>query len=595
MGVIRFFKDNITGRLALMLLLILLVLLTLVQAATQRAYQGTLQTQLVNIETRNLRMQAESLNSLLDPYLSYLYDAATGHSLVDMICDFSPQTRSANVIQIRNTFKNTILNVRYLRSMGVLYEDGSYVAYEKSDRFSTLWQERYREKRRQIYGAALTSAAPVSFSSQEDGVVYVAVPAVSVSHTRSETVGCVVAAYDLSFLQKSFQEADSNSTRNFLTDQQGNILSCARDTFFGQNIEAIAGESANIISMQHSVNTLGWTLHMLVDSDVLLADLTGATNSITVLYLAAALSLVALSLLATYWTLAPTRKMAAAMEEAGKGNLKVRVNVEGSHELWQMAAGFNRMMDRLDGYYETNMRYYQRLLEVQRRKNQAEMAMLESHINAHFLFNTLNAINYQALEAGNRQVSVSIKRLANIMRYAFNSRMKNVRLYQEAAWVEQYLQMQKERMGECMNYDVSIDDDVADWPFRKMILQPFVENAIIHGINGCTDSVILVTAHRRDDGRLCVAISDNGRGMTMEACERVRRVLRSPAEPRGGGIGLSNVAERIYAFFGPESEILLQTAPHEGACFTLLLPMPGDEELEYGYLEEDEEEDDEIL
>ena len=116
--------------------------------------------------------------------------------------------------------------------------------------------------------------------------------------------------------------------------------------------------------------------------------------------------------------------------------------------MWRIVAGYNRMMDRLEGYYETNMRYYQRLLDVERRKNQAEMAMLESHINAHFLFNTLNAINYQALEAGNRQVSVSIKHLANIMRYAFNSRLKNVRLYQEAAWVEQYLQMQKERLGE---------------------------------------------------------------------------------------------------------------------------------------------------
>ena len=199
--------------------------------------------------------------------------------------------------------------------------------------------------------------------------------------------------------------------------------------------------------MAQPINTVGWTLHLLVDRAALLSDLSDTSASITLVYLLAALALVGFSLLATHYALSPMRKLSAAMEEAGRGNLKSRVPVEGRYELWRIVAGYNRMMDRLEGYYETNMRYYQRLLDVERRKNQAEMAMLESHINAHFLFNTLNAINYQALEAGNRQVSVSIKHLANIMRYAFNSRLKNVRLYQEAAWVEQYLQMQKERLG----------------------------------------------------------------------------------------------------------------------------------------------------
>lgn len=347
--------------------------------------------------------------------------------------------------------------------------------------------------------------------------------------------------------------------------------------------------------MAQPINTVGWTLHLLVDRAALLSDLSDTSASITLVYLLAALALVGFSLLATHYALSPMRKLSAAMEEAGRGNLKSRVPVEGRYELWRIVAGYNRMMDRLEGYYETNMRYYQRLLDVERRKNQAEMAMLESHINAHFLFNTLNAINYQALEAGNRQVSVSIKHLANIMRYAFNSRLKNVRLYQEAAWVEQYLQMQKERLGEGMSYDVSIDDGVADWPFRKMILQPFVENAIIHGVNGCGGSVVLVRAHPMEDGRLAVSISDNGRGMDPATAERVRHILGSPSQPHSGGIGLSNVAERIYAFFGPESEILLETGRQAGTCFTLLLPMPTGEKLKYGYLEEDEEEDDEIL
>ena len=592
MRIIRYFANSITIRLAMLSLVLLAVLLTAAQVMTQRAYRDALHDRLIEMESRNQHMQAESLSAMLEPYLDCLYAAATDPHLVDMICHYATQAAPKDALLIRSSFKEAIINIRYIQNMGVIFSGGSHLTYEKHDRFSSLWQTGYLPQRRDMYQAAQEGKTPVSLSA--GGLAYVAVPAVSGAYSRQDSQGCVVAGYDLSFLAKRFQEDDSRSARHFLADAQGYILACADLALVGRSIEQLAAENPDITVMSQPINTVGWTLYLLVDREALLSDLSGISGSITLVYLLIALVLVGFSLAAVHLALSPMRKLSAAMEEAGQGNLSARVPVEGRYELWQIVAGYNRMMDRLEGYYKTNMRYYQRLLDVERRKNQAEMAMLESHINAHFLFNTLNAINYQALEAGNRQVSLSIKHLANIMRYAFNSRMKNVRLYQEAAWVEQYLQMQKERLGESMSYDVSIDDDVADWPFRKMMLQPFVENAIIHGIDGRWNSVVLVRAHRQEDGRLMVAISDNGRGMDPAAAERIRHILVSPSQPHSGGIGLSNVAERIYAFFGPTAEILLETTPQVGTCFTLLLPMPTGEELKYGYLEEDEEEDDEI-
>jgi sensor histidine kinase YesM len=187
----------------------------------------------------------------------------------------------------------------------------------------------------------------------------------------------------------------------------------------------------------------------------------------------------AFCVLLAHRALKPTRILATAMNEAGGGNLAARVKVEGRDELWRSALNFNKMMGQLEGYYETNKRYYQKIIDTERRQRSAELATLESHINAHFLFNTLTAISYQALDSGGREVSASIKRLANMMRYAFNGRLQNVRLYQEAAWVEQYLSIHKERLGDRLDYEVAVEEDVADWPMRKMMLQPFVENAVI--------------------------------------------------------------------------------------------------------------------
>ena len=589
MRIVRFFKDSVTGQLTLLLILLLIFLLLIVQFGINRTYENSLQSQLVSIETRSVRMQAQNVNTMLSPYLRYLYDKATDYQLVEEMYDLDPDTRLVSRRRVQNDFINTVRDVYYLRGMGVIYEDGTYFFYEKDERFSDFWRDDGEELRSQLYGMAMESQYPVSLFGSDKNYVFVAVPAVSVDYRRAETTVCVVAAYDFSFLDNTMLESDSNSTMNFLVDANGCIIGSADEAHLGVALTDIA-TNPNLLEVDCPVNTLGWKLYVLVDKQVMLEDLTSVSAVVSYSYIIATLLLAAALVIFFHSLLAPLRRMSEAMVEAGRGNLKVRVPIAGKNELWQTVGGFNEMMDRLDGYYETNMRYYQKLLDVERRKNQAEMAMMESHINAHFLYNTLNVINYQALAAENYQVSTSIKRLSNIMRYAFNSRMKNVRLYQEAAWVEQYLQMQKERLGERMNYDISIADDVADWPFRKMMLQPFVENAVIHGIRGVEDALILVTAQRMADGRLCVKISDNGRGMDEEKARHIRRILDNPAMAQEGGIGIPNVAERIYAFFGSDSEILFKTAPGQGACFILKLPMPNGDELKYGYLEDEEEE-----
>jgi sensor histidine kinase YesM len=273
------------------------------------------------------------------------------------------------------------------------------------------------------------------------------------------------------------------------------------------------------------------------------------------------------------------------MDEAGRGNLTVRAAVEGQNELWRGAMNFNKMMWQLEGYYETNKRYYQKIIDTQRRERNAELATLESHINTHFLFNTLTAIGYQALDAGRDDVATSIKRLANMMRYAFNGRLQNVRLYQEAAWVEQYLFIHKNRLGSHLDYEVAVDEEAADWPMRKMMLQPFVENAVIHGLGGSEmGGLILVTASKVHD-MLHIVISDNGRGMTPDVCGKIDAVLSNPQKPTGSGIGLSNVAERIYSFYGPGAEITLTSAEGKGSTFTIKLPRPDEKQLAVGFIE----------
>ncbi len=105
-------------------------------------------------------------------------------------------------------------------------------------------------------------------------------------------------------------------------------------------------------------------------------------------------------------------------------------------------------------------------------------------INAHFICNTLGTINYEAIEAGNRQGSVLIKKLSNILRYTFDQKCQDVYLYQEIAWIDQYLYLQKTRFENVFDYSIDFEEEYGYWPCCKLMFQPFVENSILHGFEG---------------------------------------------------------------------------------------------------------------
>jgi signal transduction histidine kinase len=598
MRVFRYFRDNIVGRLALLSFALVLFLTFVAQVLIHFSYQESLEARMMEMTTETLTLQAQSLYALVKPYMTELYSAATDETVYGLAASSGAPNASGRFGRLNTLFRDRISNGHAVQALGILYADGSDVFYEKYDQRSNFWLSASAGERMDLYHKALAADHPVSTVDESDldlrRLVYVAVPLMGTSINPRDADRVIVASISLSFLENVMQEMDTDSARNYLVDSDGRVIMCAQQDFAGQSVGEAASAGGNITVIDAKVNTVGWRLFKRIDRDLFIADLAGRNWASSIIYIALAFLVAAFCVLLAYKALRPVRIMAAAMNEAGGGNLAVRAKVEGRDELWNSVLNFNKMMRQLEGYYETNKRYYQKIIDTERRHRSAELATLESHINAHFLFNTLNAISYQALDAGNREVSTSIKRLANMMRYAFNGRQQNVRLYQEAAWVEQYLSIQKDRLGKKLDYEVEVGEDVADWPMRKMMLQPFVENAVIHGLSGTDGGLILLKAGKAADGSLSIVISDNGRGMPPETYQKVDAILRNPQEATAGGIGLSNVAERIYSFYGPGAEITLETEEGKGSAFHIKLPWPNEKQLAAGFVRQDEENDYEV-
>lgn len=209
-------------------------------------------------------------------------------------------------------------------------------------------------------------------------------------------------------------------------------------------------------------------------------------------------------------------------------------------------------------------------------KQRAEREALESQINAHFICNTLNAINYEAIDSGNYKVSILLKKLSNILRYTFDQKHQNVYMFQEISWIEQYLFLQKERMEQTFEYQIDFDSDYASWPCRKLMLQPFVENSILHGFEGMdSGGRIRIIGHGYKEF-LKIVIEDNGCGMSKERKAVIREILENPmiAKEREVGIGISNVITRMRMYYGNGFQVFMESDSGRGTSFTFILPTP---------------------
>lgn len=248
---------------------------------------------------------------------------------------------------------------------------------------------------------------------------------------------------------------------------------------------------------------------------------------------------------------------------------------------------------------EKDAKMYEARLSEQQLLNEQqvmEMKMLASQINPHFLYNTLESIRMQALTAGNREVANSIKLLGKSMRYVLeNTGTAMVTLKKELDYMETYLQIQRIRFGSRFNYEIHMQEgfDPNHYMILPILLQPIVENAILHGMEQVEENGLIsvsmeaIPAERMStdktsrgttdasetDGRLKICISDNGCGMTEEELEALQIKISQKTLNRKSSIGLCNINQRIRLCHGEEYGMKIDSTLGKGTAITVTLPI----------------------
>lgn len=249
----------------------------------------------------------------------------------------------------------------------------------------------------------------------------------------------------------------------------------------------------------------------------------------------------------------------------------------GEDELSEAFADLQVMVQKIK---EKDAKMYQARLNEQQLLNEQqvmEMKMLAGQINPHFLYNTLESIRMKALTSGNREVANAIKLLGKSMRYVLeNTGTSLVTLKKELDYVETYLQIQKIRFGDRVNYRIEVVEipDLEEYMLLPLLLQPVVENAIVHGLEQVAENgQIVIRVEVPEKGILRIAVSDNGCGMSADELETLRIRVAQKNLDRTASIGLCNINRRIRLYYGESYGISIASAPEEGTCISLEIPI----------------------
>lgn len=335
-----------------------------------------------------------------------------------------------------------------------------------------------------------------------------------------------------------------------------------------------AGKSYMLIHTVHQSS--GLQLIEFISADELFRDMGHVRNAMLAIGLIALLLTFPVASYLASRIIRPVPSLLRGFREIEDGRFEHRLGSYFIAEMNEISQSFNHMAGRLRQLLEE-------LKKEHRIKREMEIKVLQAQINPHFLYNTLDTMNWMACRQGNDDLSRMAARLARLFRVSVSKGSTFIMLCDELEHAKAYAQIQQIRFKDRFEYMETIDDSLKECYLPKIIIQPFIENSILHGFGETMEqkAVISVKVERMDDASFRIVVDDNGLGME-NTCMGAKEKLNSLYVSGSSGYGIQNVHDRIQMYFGRRYGVHLHNkGEREGVRVTIVLPILGSlEQLE---------------
>ncbi len=256
----------------------------------------------------------------------------------------------------------------------------------------------------------------------------------------------------------------------------------------------------------------------------------------------------------------PIQRLTDASLRVAGGDFSANTPVPGGGDFKLLTESFNHMEREISRLILENY-------EISLREKESQLAALSMQINPHFLYNTLNTINLLAIQNDDEETSDLIVDLSEMLQYTFKSFAEKMPLSEEIGWVSSYLHIMARRYDNVFSTRMDIDENLMDMLVPKLLLQPLVENSILHGFSHTREGGLLSITVSRAGEQILFLIGDNGQGMTKE--QLANYMLLSHPQ---GHVGLSNVRQRLDLLYGESYSLTIESEPGAGTVVRILIP-----------------------
>jgi sensor histidine kinase YesM len=338
------------------------------------------------------------------------------------------------------------------------------------------------------------------------------------------------------------------------------------DNVYTDGVNSFVDTKAQTQVIYYRMNAMGWYLI----NEIPLNVYTGKYDSFKrIIGMSFLLGMALAVVLSSYWIWRITRpleRLSAKMRELGGGKFGITIEKTTKNELGYLGEQFDVMSQNLFMLVEQN-----RIAEMHKRNY--EINMLQTQINPHFIFNTLNTIKWMAMGSANA-VSESINALANILQPVFRNRSQMNTVAKELEFVTDYVKIMNIRFGEGITLRNEIPNEIVECLIPNFSLQPLVENAIDHGFSHSSYIGTITISGKEKDENVELTVSDNGAGITPQKLSDIYLAMDNLSESNNflHGIGCVNIDHRFKLMFGSSYGLQIHSIEGDGTTVTLLFP-----------------------
>lgn len=542
----------------------------------------------------SLQKTKSNVDAWLSSYEELLYQISTSDEIVDWADEINRQENVELAKKaVHAKLQELFYSRSYIKSITLIPESGSMVFY---DQFTTVasknsWIDTMGISERALYNQ-IASEGGISFFATRYATDFGGKPQylfhfgrrlVDYLDVRKQS-GVVILSIDVALLQSLCDSADStDGSYQFMLDGEGRLLSFSDLTQVGrqvagaeQTVEERKAAALAFVNEQFGKRPyvsayiahddyFGWDIIGVSDQSNAILRLQTQRNLFLVLILFAFTLTIGFTLLELRQLMNTVRIMSDAFERLGQGDLSTRVSAGESIpvEMDTILSQYNDMLDRLKASID-------REKEAEKRSRSAQIAALEAQINPHFLNNTLDTINWMAIQHDEREISDAISALGQILRYGIVDNDQSVPVEQELEWLQKYVLLQKIRLKGTFTCEINVDPAVRGLMLHKLVLQPFVENAIIHGFVRLRRNGILKVTIREEKETLAILISDNGRGIPQETVTAINSGDLAYLEA-DRHLGMKNAISRLQMYYGEKASVWVESK--NGTTILIRIPM----------------------